>query len=346
MTGLEEALDRLPKVELHCHVEGTMRPQTVVELAKKNGRALPTEDPTDLYRYSGLHSFLEVFWLIQSCLADREDWARLAHESVVDGTAHGLAYRETFFTPARHLAMGARLEDIVAGLEEGLDAAERETGVRTMLIADIDKAHGGDAGRHLVEELIALKRAGKAERVIGVGMDSTEEGNHPSMFREAYRLAAGFGLHRTGHQGETGDPAWIADAVEGLGLERVDHGIRVMEDPALVRGLADRGLPLTVCPVSNVRIAKAVPRLEDHPFPRMRLAGLHVTLNTDDPAMIDDDLGREYAACAAAFGYGFEEMVEIALAGVDAAWLDDAQKSELRRRITAGAASLAPADGD
>lgn len=333
MGSLEEALDRLPKVELHCHVEGTMRPATVAELARKNGVRLPSDDPTDLYRFTGLDSFLEVFWLVQSCLAGREDWARVAHESVVDGAAHGLVYRETFFTPARHLEAGQRLEEVVAGLEEGLAAAETETGVRVMLIAGIDKAYGGEAGRRLVEELIELKRAGKAERVIGIGMDSTEDGNHPSMFREAYRLAAGFGLRRTGHQGETMGPEWIAAAVEGLGLERLEHGIRVMEDPELVERLADRGLPFTVCPVSNVKIANAVDRLEDHPFPAMRDAGLHVTLNTDDPAMIGDDLGAEYAACARAFGYGFEDMVAIARAAVDASWLDDGEKAALRARI-------------
>ncbi|HEV2928990.1 MAG TPA: adenosine deaminase, partial [Propionibacteriaceae bacterium] len=123
------ALDRLPKVELHCHIEGTMRPDTVVELAAKNGIELPTSDPTELYRYSSLDTFLQIFWLVQSTLGSREDWARLAYESIVDGAAHGLVYRETFFTPARHLGAGQDLADIVAGLAEGLAAAEDETGV-------------------------------------------------------------------------------------------------------------------------------------------------------------------------------------------------------------------------
>ena len=142
MSSLDEALDRLPKAELHCHVEGTMRPGTVVELARKNEVRLPVSDPTELYRYTSLDSFLRVFWLVQSCLRDRADWARLAYESILDAAAHGVIYRETFFTPARHLAAGARLGEIVAGLEEGIAAAERETGSRAMLIAGIDKAYG------------------------------------------------------------------------------------------------------------------------------------------------------------------------------------------------------------
>ena len=147
---MAEALDRLPKVELHCHVEGTMRPETLAELAAKNGRDLGTADPRALYRYDSLDGFLEVFWLGQSCLTSRDDWARLAYESVVDGAAHGIVYRESFFTPARHLASGQGLADIVRGLEEGLAAGEAETGTQVMLICDMDRAFGGRAGLDLV----------------------------------------------------------------------------------------------------------------------------------------------------------------------------------------------------
>ena len=337
---LEHALDQLPKVELHCHVEGTMRPQTVAELAAKNGRALPVEDPRDLYHYTSLDEFLSIFWLIQECLTNPEDWARLAYESVLDGAVHGLVYRETFFTPARHMAMGQRLEDIVAGLEEGLAAAEGETGVRVMLIADIDRAYGGDAGREMVEELVELRRAGAAKRVIGLGMDSTEVGVDPAQFLPAYRLAGRAGLRLTAHQGENSPPALILFDVQELGAERIDHGISILDDPAVARHLADRGIPLTVCPISNVKIANLWPSVAEHPWPRMREAGLHLTLNTDDPAMINDDLGTEYAALARAHGYGFAQMVDVSLAGADATWLDDDERRSLRERIRREALEL------
>jgi adenine deaminase len=324
---LEEALDRLPKVELHCHVEGTMRPRTVAELAAKNRRKLPVDDPVDLYRYGNLNEFLAIFWLVQECLGDRDDWARLANES-------------TFFTPARHLAMGQRLEDIVAGLQEGLSSAEQETGARVMLIADIDRAYGGDAGRQMVEELVELRRAGKAERVIGLGMDSTELGVDPAQFLPAYKLAGSAGLRLTAHQGENSPPSAILFDVEELGAERIDHGISILDDAEVARTLADRGIPLTVCPISNVKIANLFPSLAEHPWAVMREAGLHLTLNTDDPAMIDDDLGKEYAALAAARGYGFAEMVEVSLSGVDAMWLDDEERRRLRRGIQTEAEGL------
>ena len=192
MPILVEALDSLPKVELHCHVEGTVRPQTVVELARANGVPLPTADPQELYVYDSLDGFLRVFWLVQSTLATRGDWARLGYESVVDGVAHGLVYRESFVTPARHLAGGQRLADIVAGLDEGLTAAEDETGVVCRLIVDMDRAFGPEAGAELVEQLAELRRAGAPGmgRVIGVGMDSTELGIDPASYLSAYRDGA------------------------------------------------------------------------------------------------------------------------------------------------------------
>lgn len=336
------ALERLPKVELHCHVEGTMRPQTVVDLAGKNGVALPSQDPTALYHYTSLDTFLDVFWLVQSTLVDRGDWARLAHESIVDGAAHGLVYRETFFTPARHLDAGADLGEIVAGLAEGLAAAEAETGVRAALIADIDRAYGPDAGLELVEQVVDLRRRGAAgaDRIIGIGLDSTELGVDPTVFAPAFALAARWGLRRTSHQGEVTPPTTIAAGLDVLGCERIDHGLSLLDDPELTRRVAAERIPLTVCPNSNVRIANAVPRLADHPFPRLRDAGVLATLNTDDPALIDLDLGEEYRSVAEAFGYDFDTMVAIALDGVDATWLDDSDRRALRRRVEAAAADL------
>jgi adenosine deaminase len=342
------ALDRLPKVELHCHIEGTMRPDTVVDLARKNGIKLPTSDPTELYRYSNLDTFLEIFWLVQSTLGSREDWARLAYESIVDGAAHGLVYRETFFTPARHLAAGQDLADIVAGLADGLEAGEGETGARALLIADIDRAYGAAAGLALVQRLVELREAGSPgiERVIGVGLDSTEIGVDPTDFAEAFELAGKVGLRRTSHQGEETPPSHIWAGLDVLGSERIDHGLSSIQDPELTRRLASERVPLTVCPNSNVVIANAVPRLEDHPYRRMREAGLLATLNTDDPALTDLDLGREYRSCMEAFDYRWEDMVEIALDGVEATWLDEGDKRELRARMEREAAELTTALDD
>ncbi len=342
--SLAEALDALPKVELHCHIEGTMRPETVVELARKNNVPLPSADPHDLYRYGNLNEFLKVFFLVQSTLADRGDWARLAYECVVDGARHGRVYAECFFTPAAALARGQRLSDILAGLEEGLRAGDDETGARTMLICDVDRAHGGEAGLALIGELTGLIHAGVpgADRVLGMGMDSTELGVDPLEFAPAYVLGAQSGLRLTAHQGEDTPPSAITTCLDVLGAERIDHGLSASQDPALVARLAAERVPVTVCPTSNVVIANRVPSLADHPFPYWRAAGMLLSLNTDDPALTDLDLGREYAACATAFGYGFEDMGDVSLDGVESCWLDADGKRELSELIRTEAARLRP----
>ena len=250
---LVEALDALPKVELHCHVEGTMRPQTVVELARANGVPLPTSDPQELYVYDSLDGFLRVFWLVQSTLATRGDWTRLGYESVVDGAAHRLVYRESFVTPARHLAGGQRLADVVAGLDEGLAAAEDETGVVCRLIVDMDRAFGPKAGAELVEQLTDLRRAEAPgmDRVIGVGMDSTELGIDPASYLPAYQTARAAGFRLTAHQGENSPPAAIATCLDVLGVQRIDHGLPLLDDPDLTARMATEPVPLTVCPTST-----------------------------------------------------------------------------------------------
>ena len=171
------------------------------DLAAKAGRPLPVDDPAELYRYDSLDAFLAVFWLVQETLVTRDDWARVAYQSLIDGAAHGLRYREMFFTPARHLAAGHDLGAIVAGLTEGIVSAEAETSIRCMLIADIDRAYGPEAGLDLVEQLGAMRRSGSAERVIGIGADSTELGIDLASFAPAFDTARRLGFRRTCHAG-------------------------------------------------------------------------------------------------------------------------------------------------
>jgi adenosine deaminase len=343
---MTDVYDALPKVELHCHVEGTVRPTTVMDLARKSGRPLPVDDPKALYRYTSLDTFLAIFWLVQETLSEPADWERIAYESLVDAAPHGLRYRETFFTPARHLAAGQDLGGIVEGLAAGIAAAEVETGVRAALIADIDRAYGPGAALDFVEEVVALRRAGRADRVIGVGMDSTELGVDLAAFKPAFDLARSAGLRVTGHAGEAVGvgPANIRVALDVLGVERIDHGVAVMEDPELIRRMAGERIPLTVCPNSNVVIANRFPSLEAHPFRAMREAGLLATINTDDPGMTDLDLGKEYRTVAAAQHLSFDEIAAVALDGVEGCWLDGAEKAALRADFEGRLAELRPAD--
>lgn len=320
-----------------------MRPQTLFELAAKNGLALPLPpdpQPADLaklYSYGSADDFRRVRRLVKSALVDREDWCRLAYESVVDASAHGRVYAEVFFTPACYLATGQLLADIVAGIEEGLVEAEARCDSRVRLIADIDRSYGPAAGQRLVDELVALRSSGLtgAERVIGIGMDSTEFGVDPRTYESAYLAAAAGGLRRTAHQGESSGPDTIAACLDVLGAERIDHGLSLLDDPLLTMRFATERIPLTVCPLSNVLIADPVGTLADHPYAAMRAAGLVATLNTDDPGLTMTDLGQEYREAAVAFDFDVADLVAIATDGVRASWLDAPDKAELIRDVEA-----------
>ena len=328
----------LPKVELHCHIEGTMRPTTFAELAKKNGIALPAENPIDLYTYDDLTGFLNVFWLVQSVLVEPQDWQRLAYESLLDGAGHGLVYREAFFTPARHLAAGQDLQAIVSALDRGLADAEAVSDASCRLILDFDRAFGPAAALEQSMALVRLPPSSGRDRVIGVGMDSTELGIDPAAFVDAYRTASKHGLKLTAHQGENSPAAAIATAVDVLGCQRIDHGISIFEDQDLVARFVDQRIPLTVCPNANVRINPDVCAvLADHVFPEMRRVGLLATLNTDDPALTMLDLTQEYETVAATFGYTWNDMVQISCDGVEGSWLDDDEKARLASHVNATA---------
>ena len=335
-----DEFDRIPKVELHCHVEGTVRPGTVVELARKAGRPLPVSDPADLYRYDSLDSFLAIFWLVQETLVSRDDWSRIAYESLIDGAAHGLRYREMFFTPARHMAAGMPLADIVAGLTDGIEAAEAEAPVRARIIADADRAYGPAAAMELVDAVGAVRRAGGGERIIGFGADSTELGVDFRAFAPAFEAARRLGLRRTCHAGEAvgAGPENIRIALDVLGAERIDHGVAITEDPALVSRAAAEGIPLTVCPTSNVIIANRYASIREHPFRAIRAAGVRVTINTDDPAMEALDLGLEYRNVAEAYGFDAAEMGRIAIEGIESTWLDDGERRAFRSDFEAALA--------
>ena len=341
MDSPADPFDRIPKVELHCHVEGTVRPKTVLELAAKAGRPLPTENLDDLYAYDSLDSFLSIFWLVQETLVSREDWSRIAYESLIDGAAHGLRYREMFFTPARHLADGQDLGAIVAGLTDGIEAAEAAAPVRCFLIADVDRAFGPAAGLELVDAVAELRRAGKAERVIGIGADSTELGIDLGSFAPAFAVAKRHGLRRTSHAGEAVGcgPSNIQIALDVLSAERIDHGVALPEDRDLLARVAGEGIPLTVCPTSNVVIANRFRSLAEHPLLDLLHAGVRVTINTDDPAMMQWDLGREYSAVGEAYGLDVAALGEIAVDGIDSTWLDETDRRSLRAEFKAAIAA-------
>ncbi|MEM7338878.1 MAG: adenosine deaminase, partial [Actinomycetota bacterium] len=268
----------LPKVELHCHVEGTARPATVAELAARHGVDLGVERPEDLYDYSSLADFLNAFGVVCSVLRDPEDFSRLAYEAAEDGAAAGIRYREMFFSPGFHLDRGVPFSTVWEGIADGVRAGEADHGVRTRLILDVDKPKGLgpalallDAARHTDRDLL-----------IGIGGDSTERGVDHRAFEPLVREARNAGFKTCFHCGEDGPADNIAAMVEA-GVDRIDHGTRLLESAELAAQVINDQIPLTSCPSSNVALG-IVGSLAEHPFDHQRDAGVAITLNSDDPA--------------------------------------------------------------
>ncbi|UYQ62059.1 adenosine deaminase [Streptomyces peucetius] len=317
----------LPKAELHLHIEGTLEPELAFALAARNGVELPFADAEALrhaYLFKDLQSFLDLYYGLMAVLRTEEDFADLADAYLERAAAQGVRHAEIFFDPQAHTARGVPIGTVVEGLARSLDRAEERHGVSTRLIMCFLRDEPA-------ESALATLEAAKPylHRITGVGLDSAETGHPPSKFRAVYEAAAALGLRRVAHAGEEGPPAYIREALDVLGVERIDHGLRCMEDAELVTRLAGERIPLTLCPLSNVRL-RAVDVLEDHPLARMMEAGLMCTVNSDDPAYFGGYVGDTFHAVHEALGLEDEQLRELARNSFLASFLDDDEERRAR----------------
>ncbi|MFC8180979.1 adenosine deaminase [Rhodococcus sp. NPDC057297] len=283
----------LPLAELHMHIEGSLEPPQIFELAERNGIALPYSDIGELearYEFTDLQSFLDLYYANMSVLRTAEDFADLARAYFRRAAAGGVTRAEIFFDPQAHTDRGVPLEAVVEGLAEASASSEREFGVTSGLIASILRDKPVLHANKLLDDLLAMKAP-----IIGLGLDSAEAGFPPSLFVDVFAKARAEGLHVVAHAGEEGPAEYIWEALDLLKVERIDHGVRCLEDDALVNRLVDEEVPLTVCPLSNVRL-KVIPDLKDHPIRQMIERGLVVTVNSDDPAYFGGYVDDNFAA--------------------------------------------------
>lgn len=326
----EEYLRRIPKVELHCHMMGSIRPETVAELARKNGVALPSADVASLYRYDSIDGFLAAAVLTTSTVRDRADLSRIAYESLADGARLGnLRHREMSFNPTLPPFAGMSYAAAVDGIVDGLRAAEVDFGVSCRLIAAIHRGDTPAVARAMVEQVLAHPR----DEVIGIGLDGAEAPDPPEKFADAYRLAARGGLRRTAHACEDAPARNVATCLDLLGCERIDHGYLVLGDEALVERCREQGVCFTVCPTASAVCYFDADDLTAHPIREMVDRGLTVTLNSDDPPMFHTDIGEEYVRMAQAAGWGLETVRELSLNAVEAAWLPADERRRMREQL-------------
>src|SRR3954447_1737432 len=310
-----------PKIELHVHLEGTVRPDTLRAIAKRNDYALP-DDLESLYRFRDFAHFIEVWILTTNALRTADDFRQVVTDYAGEAAAHGAVYLEAIFSPAERIARGVDWDEIFSGYCDGAEQARELHGVEVRLTPDIYRGATAEQAQQVVRYSAKYRERG----VVAVGLGGLEAEFPPEPYAPAFTLAESLGLASVPHAGEVAGPASVRGALEALGADRLRHGIRAIEDSGLVAELADRGIVLDVCPLSNLRTG-AVPSLEEHPLPQLVAAGVRCSISTDDPAMFETDLTRDYEA-AASLGVSPRAAYEAGLAG---ALCDDATRERLRQ---------------
>ncbi|MGW1841699.1 adenosine deaminase [Streptomyces sp. NPDC001966] len=317
----------LPKAELHLHIEGTLEPELAFALAARNNVELPYADTEELrtaYLFDDLQSFLDLYYALMAVLRTEQDFEELADAYLARAAAQGVRHAEIFFDPQAHTARGVPIGTVVEGLGRALDRSEERHGISTRLIMCFLRDESAESA---METLEAAKPY--LHRISAVGLDSAEVGHPPVKFREVYEAAAALGLRRVAHAGEEGPPEYIREALDVLGVERIDHGLRCMEDPELVERLVADRVPLTLCPLSNVRL-RAIDTLEEHPLRAMMDAGLLCTVNSDDPAYFGGYVGDTFHAVHEALGLDQERLRTLARNSFEAAFLDHDEERRAR----------------
>jgi adenosine deaminase len=338
MSELSAFIRGLPKAELHLHIEGSLEPEQMFEFARRNRIALPFKSVDEVraaYAFSNLQDFLDIYYQGAGVLQTEADFRDLALAYFDRVAADGCRHVELFFDPQTHTDRGIPFGVVANGLFAGMAEAEARHGITSKLILCFL--------RHLDEDAaFATLRAAEPylDRIVGVGLDSSEVGHPPSKFERVFRAAAERGLKRVAHAGEEGPPEYVWEALDLLRVDRVDHGNRSLEDAALVKRLAGERMTLTVCPLSNLKLC-VVNDLAAHPLKRMLGLGLHATVNSDDPAYFGGYLGENWTAVTAAVGLTREELVTLAKNSFTGSFLAPAEVERHLAAIDAYATTVA-----
>jgi adenosine deaminase len=336
--NLHEFARRMPKVELHVHLEGAIRPATLLKLAQRNGADLPAQDVEglrDFYRFRDFAHFIEVYVTITGCLRRPEDYHLIAYEFGSDCARQNIRYAEVTFTIATNMAItGLPWQTIVEGLNSGRDRAREEFGVDWRWVLDISRNNPETQDR-VLEIALAARDLG----VVALGLGGSEADFPPELFKSTFERAREAGLPRVPHAGETLGPRSIWTALRELHADRLGHGVRCIEDPALVTFLRQHQVPLEICPTSSIRLG-IYPDYASHPLHELWDRGLLVTIGSDDPPLFGTDLNQEYTVLVDHFSFGAKELEKITLNGLRASFLPEAEKSRMETDFRAAFARL------
>ena len=320
---LDALVRAMPKAELHIHIEGSLEPELIFALAKRNGVDLPYESVDALraaYAFTDLQSFLDIYYAGASVLRTEADFFDMAMAYFARAAADRVVHAEIFFDPQTHTERGVPFAAVIGGLARACAEASVVHDIDASLIMCFLRHLSESAAFATLEEALPYR-----DQIIGVGLDSGERGNPPEKFAGVFARAGALGLHRVAHAGEEGPPAYISAALDVLHVERIDHGVRCLEDPALVRRLARAEVPLTVCPLSNVKLC-VVRDLAHHPLRTLMAKGLCVTVNSDDPAYFGGYINDNFAQTFAALPLDAEDAYTLARNSLTASFADTGAK--------------------
>jgi len=329
----------LPKAELHLHLEGSLEPEMLMRLATRNKVEIPFQSVEEIraaYHFSELQDFLDIYYQGMNVLRAEEDFYDLTMAYLKRAAADGTVHVEVFYDPQGHTERGIPFATVTEGILAALADGREELGITSLLILCILRHLHEDDGFVTFREAEPWIADG---RIAGLGLDSTEKDNPPDKFERLYAAAREAGLKLVAHAGEEGPAAYVADAVDVLGVDRIDHGNRALEDPALVRRLAELGITLTVCPLSNLRLC-GVTDMRQHPLKRMLDAGLKATVNSDDPSYFGGYLLDNFVAVAEALELGRADLVTLVRNSIQGSFLDEPAKKAHLDRIERATASV------
>ena len=334
MTKLAQAL---PKAELHIHIEGTLEPEMMFVFAERNGIELPYPDVESVkaaYDFGELQDFLDIYYAACEVLRTREDFRELTAAYLKRVVEDNVRHVEIFCDPQTHTARGISMETVLGGIGDGLDEGRERLGITSHLIICFLRHLPAEQAMQTLEEALPYEH-----RWIGVGLDSSERNHPPSDFAAVYERAGNLGKHKVGHAGEEGPPEYVWQAL-ALGWERIDHGNAAIRDPELVEKLCRDRIPLTMCPLSNLRL-KVIGDIHEHPLPQLLRRGLIVTANSDDPAYFGGYIADNFATLGpAGMGLSDDEIVQVARNSFEASFLPEDAKRRHLAEVDAAAARL------
>lgn len=320
----------LPKVELHLHIEGSLEPDLMFELAKRNQISIPFTSPQEVqeaYKFNNLQSFLDIYYQGANVLIHEQDFYDLTWAYLLRCQQDNVIHTEIFFDPQTHTARGIAFETVINGIDKALKQGKEELGISSQIIMCFLRHLDQDSAFETLQQALPFK-----DKIIGVGLDSSEEGHPPEKFTDVFQTAMSHGFLTVAHAGEEGPAENIHNAIKLLGVSRVDHGVRCVEDPQLVAQLIADRTPLTVCPLSNTKL-KVFEKMADHNIVELLRQGLCVTINSDDPAYFGGYMTDNFMAVAQALPTTQEELMAFSFNAIEASFIFDVEKQRLNERV-------------